>query len=122
MGESGCVYLPTSSHCEQSGGEVAGLPMQDYHSDCSRVAQHALVLGSSGHIQPNPTESAKSANLLTQPFNQIPHSKLTNLDPHTWLLEPQLLRNRASLKQWQHELRLLKEDQPDQSMRQVRHF
>ena len=35
------------------GKEVAGLPKQD-HSDCIRVAQHALVLGSSGHVQPDP--------------------------------------------------------------------
>ena len=28
-------------------------------------------------------------NLLTQPFNQIPHRNLTNLNLHTWLLEPQ---------------------------------
>ena len=35
--------------------------MQDNHSDCSRVAQHALVLGSSVNIQPNPTEPAQSA-------------------------------------------------------------
>ena len=57
-------------------------------------------------------------NLLTQPFNQIPHRNLTNLNLHAWLLEPQQSRSRASLKQWQHELRLLKEDQPDQFMRQ----
>ena len=57
-------------------------------------------------------------NLLTQPFNQIPHKNLTNLNPHAWLLEPQQSRNRASLRQWQQELRLLKGDQPDQSMRQ----
>ena len=30
--------------------------MQEIHSDCSRVAPHALVLGSSGHVQPNPSE------------------------------------------------------------------
>ena len=47
-------------------------------------------------------------NLLTQPFNQIPHRNLTNLNLHAWLLEPQLSRNRDSLKQWQRELRLLK--------------
>ena len=35
--------------------------MQENHSDCSGVAQHALVLGSSGHVQPNPTEPAQSA-------------------------------------------------------------
>ena len=57
-------------------------------------------------------------NLLTQPFNQIPHRNLTNLNLHAWLLEPQKSKNRASLRQWQQELRLLKEDLPDQSMRQ----
>ena len=57
-------------------------------------------------------------NLLTQPFNQILHRNLTSLNLHAWLLEPQQLRSRASLKQWQQELRLLKEDRPDQSMRQ----
>ena len=57
-------------------------------------------------------------NLLTQPFNQIPHRNLTNLNLHVWLLEPQRSRSRGSLRQWQQELRLLKEDQPDQSMRQ----
>ena len=57
-------------------------------------------------------------NLLTQPFNQIPHRNLTNLNLHAWLLEPQQSKNRVSLRQWQQELRLLKEDLPDQSMRQ----
>ena len=57
-------------------------------------------------------------NLLTQPFNQIPHRNLTNLNLHAWLLEPQQSKNKDSLKQWQQGLRLLKEDQPDQSMRQ----
>ena len=57
-------------------------------------------------------------NLLTQPFNQIPHRNLTNLNFHAWLLELQQSRSRASLKQWQQGLRLLKENQPDQSMRQ----
>ena len=57
-------------------------------------------------------------NLLTQPFNQIPHRNLANLNLHAWLLEPRQLRSRASLRQWQLELRLLKQDQPDQSMRQ----
>ena len=57
-------------------------------------------------------------NLLTQPFNQIPHRNLTNLNLHAWLLEPQQSRSRASLRQWQQKLKLLKEDPPDQSMRQ----
>ena len=52
-------------------------------------------------------------NLLTQPFNQIPHGNLTNLN-----LDAQHSRSRASLRRWQRELRLLKRDHPDQSMRQ----
>ena len=61
MGKSGPICLPTSSHLGQSGGEVAGLPMQQNHSDCSRVAQHALVLGSSGNVQSDPSVSAQPA-------------------------------------------------------------
>ena len=56
-------------------------------------------------------------NHLTQPFNQIPHRNLTNLNLHAWLLEPQQSKSRASLRQWQQELRLLRGGQPDQSMR-----
>ena len=53
MGKSGPICLPTSSHLGQSGGEVAGILMQQDHSDCPRVAQHALVLGPwTGTCQP----------------------------------------------------------------------
>ena len=48
VGGSGRVRFPTSSHLGQGGGEVAGLPIQQNHSDCAGVAQHAFVLGSSG--------------------------------------------------------------------------
>ena len=58
MGGSGPICLPSSSQLGQSGREVAGLPMPENHSDCSGVAQHALTLGSSGHVHPNPTEPA----------------------------------------------------------------
>ena len=44
MRGSGHICLSTSSHLGQNGGEVAGLHMQENHSDCSGVAQHALVL------------------------------------------------------------------------------
>ena len=57
-------------------------------------------------------------NLVSQPFNQVLHRNLSNLNLHAWLLEHQQSKSKASLRQWQHELRLLKEDQPDLSMRQ----
>ena len=60
------MHMPsTSSHLGQSGREVAGLPMQKNHSDCSGVAQHDLVLGPSDHVQSDPTEPA----LLAQPVD-----------------------------------------------------
>ena len=41
MGGSGCIRLPTDHHLGQNGGEATGLPLQENHSNCSRVAQHA---------------------------------------------------------------------------------
>ena len=60
LGRSGPICLPTTSHLGQSGGEIAGLPMQQNHTDCPGLAQHALVLGSSGNVQSDPTVSAQS--------------------------------------------------------------
>ena len=40
--------------------------MQENHSDCSRVAQHALVMGPSDHVRSNPTVPAQSANPAIQ--------------------------------------------------------
>ena len=116
MGGSGHICLPTSSHLGQSGGKVARLPMQENNSDCSVVACYMpwfwdLVAMSSQIPLSLP-------NLLTQPFNQISHRNLTNLNLHAWLLEPRQSRSRAFLRLWQQELRLHKEDQPDQSLRQ----
>ena len=66
MGGSGCIRLSTSSHLE-------GLPMQEDHSDCSGLAQHALVLGSSDHVQSDPSEPAQPA----QPVNTAFQSDLS---------------------------------------------
>ena len=118
LGGTGPIRLSTSSHLGQSGGEVAGLPLQQNNSDCPRVAQHALVLGSSGNVQSNPTVSAQHTKLSVPAIQPVLHRNLSNLNLHAWLLQPQQSRSRASLRQWQHELRLLKEDQPDLSMRQ----
>ena len=109
LGGSGPICLPTSSHLVQSGGEVAGLPMQQNNSDCTGLAQLVAMSSQIPLCLPN---------LVTQPFNQTLHRNLSHLNLYAWLLEPQQSRSRASLRQWQHKLRLLKEDQPDPSMRQ----
>ena len=118
MGRSGCIRLPTDRHIGQCVGKLLDSP-------CKRLILIApgwpnmpwfwdLVTMSSQV----PLSLPNLPKLLTQPFNQIPHRNLTNLNLHAWLLEPRKSKNRASLRQWQQELRLLKEDRLDQSMRQ----
>ena len=63
LGGPGPIRLPTGSHLGQSGGEAPGLPLQQNNSDCSRVAQHALVLGPGSNVKPDPTVSSQ----YTQP-------------------------------------------------------
>ena len=118
MGKSGRICLPTDSHIGQSGGEVAGLPIPKVDHHCPgwpNMTWFWDLLEMSSQI---PLFLPPLPNLLTQPLNQTPHRSLTNLNLHAWLLEPQLSRSRVSLRRWQQELRLLKEDQPDLSMRQ----
>ena len=89
--------------------------MQENHSDCSWVAQHALVLGSSGHVKPDRIVPAKPAHSAIKSGSTHVSVKLQSI-----CLAPiaSAIKETASLRQWQHELRLLKEDQPDQCMRQ----
>ena len=61
MGGSGSLWFPPNSHIGQGSGEVAGLPVQQNHSDRPGVAKHALVLGPGSHVPSNPTELAQTA-------------------------------------------------------------
>ena len=61
MGGSGSLCFPPNSHIGQGSREVAGLPVQQNHSDRPGVAKHALVLGPGSHVQSNSTEHAQSA-------------------------------------------------------------
>ena len=65
-----------------------------------------------------PLSLPKVKNLLTQPFNQCPHRDLFNLNLHVWLLEPQPFNRQDSLTKWQHELKLLRDAQPELSTSQ----
>ena len=65
-----------------------------------------------------PLSLPRLPNLAIQSFNHTPHRNLTNLN----LQKPQLSKSRDSLRQRQQELKLLKEGQPDQSMRQKGSF
>ena len=61
---SGCLRLSTDGHLGQSGGKVAELPLQETNSHCSGLAQHGLVLGSGGDVQPNSLATSSDARSL----------------------------------------------------------
>ena len=115
LGGPGPIHLPTGSHLGQSGGEAPGLPLQQNNSDCSRWPNMPWFWDLVAMSSQIPLCLPSIPNLVSNPFNQVLHRNLSNLNLHAWLLEPQQSRSKASLRQWQHELRLLKEDQPDLS-------
>ena len=71
----GCLFLPTHSYSEQSGGKTTGLPMQQFDPDCPGMTQHALVLGSSRNVQPGPLESSGSAKSADTALQSDPSQK-----------------------------------------------
>ena len=91
MGGSGRLRLPTSSHLGQSGGEATGLPLQENHSDCSRVAQHALVLGSSDHVRSDPIEPGQPVDTAFQsdPSQKSDKSKSPCMSPRATAIKEQ---------------------------------
>ena len=96
MGGSGRIYLPTNSqHWAKWWRSLQGYP-------CKRIILIAPrwpnmpwfwdLVAISSQI---PLSPHNLPNLLTQPFNQIPHRNPTNLNLHAWLLGPRQSRNRA---------------------------
>ena len=94
MGRSGCIRLPTDRHIGQSGGEAIRLPVQETHSDCPGVAQHALVLGPSDHVQPGPSQPSQPAQstntaLQSDPSQKSDQSKSPCLAPRATTIKEQ---------------------------------
>ena len=100
---------PTSSHSGLGGVKTKGLLMQENHCHCTGVAQHTLVLGSGSHVKPDPPVPAQSANSTIQSDYTQESAK-----PKSPCLTPRASMIKASLRQWHHKMRLLKESQPDQ--------
>ena len=75
LGRSGCICIPTDRHIGQSGGEVAGFPMQETHSDCTGMAQHALVLGFSDHVKSGPSQPAQHDQPVDTALQSDPSQK-----------------------------------------------
>ena len=94
LGGSGCIRFPTDRHIGQSDGEVTGLPVQETHSDCPGVAQHALVLGLSDHVQSGPSQPAQPTQpadtaLQSDPSQKSDKSKSPCLAPRATKIKEQ---------------------------------
>ena len=81
LGGPGPIRLPTGSHLGQSGGEAPGLPLQQNNSDCSRVAQHALVLGPGSNVKPDPTVSAQHTQPIVSAIQPGPSQEPVESEP-----------------------------------------
>ena len=98
LGGPGPIRLPTGSHL----GQVVE-KLQDY--PCNRIILIAPgwpnmpsfwdLVAMSSQI---PLCLPNIPNLVSQPFNQVLHRNLSNLNLHAWLLEPQQSRSKASLE------------------------
>ena len=110
MGESGCVHLPSSLSGRPHNLQGDGSRLSQDDSDCSRVVQHALVLGPA-HFDRfrsfRSVQAPSTKDLVTRPFDGFLHQYLRNLNLHAWLLEPLPFRMKGSLKKWHQELKLL---------------
>ena len=55
--------------------KLLGLPVQEAHSDCPGVAQHALVLGLGEHVQSGPSQPAQPAQSADTALQSDPSQK-----------------------------------------------
>ena len=95
IGESGCVPL-SSSLSSQPGaleGSQSGLSQNDF--DCSRLAQHALVLGRGQSLLADSYLSSSSEKSGHTAVNGVVHRNLNNLNLHAWLLRASAIQEQG---------------------------
>ena len=114
VGGSGRLCLPSDGPSSSGGCETIGPRVPSHHPDCSRVAQHALVLGPGQHVSSHSPLASSGGEF----DNSTIQSVSSQGPPQSWLLEPLPSSKQVSLQKWQQELRLLKDALPEPSMSQ----
>ena len=94
LGGPGPICLPTGSHLGQVVEKLQDYPLQQNNSDCSRVAQHALVLGPGSNVKPDPTVSAQHTQpsvsaIQPGPSQEPVESEPTGLAPRVSAIKEQ---------------------------------
>ena len=87
LARSGCLCFSPGGSPREGGLQVDGSRIPQSHSHCTRVAQHAMVLGSGQHVStdsPKSAESRETFNLLTNPSSRnLPLNLLGRLPLNT---------------------------------------
>ena len=94
LGESGCLCLPSSLSAQPSNLQDDGSRLSQNDSDCSRVAQHALVLGPGQSISSDPllaptAKVSSDTTLQRAPLQESQQSESTCLAPRASVIQEQ---------------------------------
>ena len=71
VGRSGCICLPSDGTVRTSGHQTLGPRLSPTHSDCLRVAKHAMVWGPGQHVS--------SSSPLTSPGGKLVNSAIQSV-------------------------------------------
>ena len=102
----------------ESGGKVVGLPLQQDNPDCPRVAQLALVLGSSGNVQSDPTVSAQHTQPGVPAIQPGSSQEPVKSESSCWAPRASAIKEQGFAEAVAARIKTPQEDQPDLSMRQ----
>ena len=72
VGGSRCVCLPSDSSSGAGGLQTFGPRLSPTHSDCSKVAKHAMVLGPGQHAGSNSSLSSQDGEFVDPTFQSVP--------------------------------------------------
>ena len=81
LAKSGRIYLSPGGSSREGGLEVDGSRIPQSHSNCSRVAKHAMVLGPGQHVSPNSPKSPESRKPIDSTFQSVPSQRPSQSEP-----------------------------------------
>ena len=71
VGGHGCLCLPSDSSSGTHGLQTSGPWVPPSHSDCSRVAKHAMVLGPGQHVGSNSSLSSQGEEFVNPTIQSV---------------------------------------------------
>ena len=93
LARSGCLCFSPGGSSGEGGLQVDGSRIPKSHSHCTRVAQHAMVLGSGQHVNTDSPKSAESREPIDSTLQSVPsqgpsQSEPTCMAPRAFAIQP----------------------------------